>query len=501
MRFAQEISIFNPFAIERQVIALGTSITQTAREIELRADELYAEKGSVYDLSSRLSIMAGQITSEVTARENGDNVLSNSITQTAEAITAEIRDRRNADNELSNTISATANDLTIEIRDRKGDVRELTNSIEATAGSLTTEITDRTEADSQLSSRIDQSPHTIKLSVSSTKASKTTGPSITLTVKDANGNTLSTDSGTITIDGNVVFTNQLSTAGQTTINGSNITTGIIKDSAGNTQFNLSTGALTIKKGTINLGAISGGYNFSVTDAGALTAKSGKIGSMTIGDGLQYGKTSVDDDRAGLYLGPDGFAVGKRGQYLGFMVAADGTPLANYLAFMNDSGGRSRYGLWCDSNGRIASGGAIWLNQEMAQTNYLQGNNIVDGYQRLNSDRRIKKNIRYLTPAESREFILALRPTEFEFIDSMQEEYEYWKGVRHGFIAQDVLEALGEDAGKRSLVSVQKWDGMYELLYDELTADIVGICQMHDKRIDELEGRINQIEQMHEGDGK
>lgn len=168
MRFAQEISIFNPFAIERQVIALGTSITQTAREIELRADELYAEKGSVYDLSSRLTIMAGQITSEVTARQNADN---------------------------------------------------------------------------SLSSRIDQTPHTITMSISNTAASKTTGPSITLTVKDADGNVLSTDSGTIKIDGNVVFTNQLSTAGSTTINGSNITTGSIN-------------AARIHGGTLSLGGAS-----------------------------------------------------------------------------------------------------------------------------------------------------------------------------------------------------------------------------------------------------
>lgn len=426
MRFAQEISIFNPYAIERQVIALSTSITQTAREIELRADELYAEKGQVVELDSRLTIMAGQISSEVTERQNGDVALQ---------------------------------------------------------------------------SLINQSAHTISMSVSG-RASKSSGASITITMKDANGNTISSGSGNILIDGNAVFTNQLSTAGQTVINGENITTGIIHDANNNTQFNLSTGALTMKKGTITLGATSGGYNFTVTDAGALTAKSGKIADFTIGaTGLYYGKDSFSSPAAGMYIGPEGFAVGKRGQYLGFQVAADGTPLANYLAFMNDSGGRSRYGLWCDANGRIASGGAIWLNQEMAQTNYLQGNNIVDGYQRLNSDRRIKKNIRYLTPEESRQFILSLRPTEFEFIDSMQEEYEYWKGIRHGFIAQDVLEALGEDAGKRSLVSVQKWDGMYELLYDELTADLVGICQMHDKRIDELEGRINQIEQMHEGDGK
>ena len=65
MRFAQEISIFNPYAIEKQVIALGTSITQTAREIEMRADEMYAEKGEVITLSSRISQMPHTITMSV----------------------------------------------------------------------------------------------------------------------------------------------------------------------------------------------------------------------------------------------------------------------------------------------------------------------------------------------------------------------------------------------------------------------------------------------------
>ena len=235
--------------------------------------------------------------------------------------------------------------------------------------------------------------------------------------------------------------------------------------------------------------------------GKVTASSGQIGDCTIGDGLQYGKTSIDDVRAGMYLGPDGFAVGKRGQYTGFKVDANGTPLSNYLAFMNDSGGRSRYGLWCDAQGRIASGGAFNINVESSldhpnMENYIHGPSIIDGYQRLNSDRRQKKNIRYMTSEECTEFILSLKPAEFEFIDEMQEQ-DYWKGVRHGFIAQDVRESLGDEAEKRSLVTQTLYDGMYELKYDELTADIVGICQEQQRRIEALEARLALLE----GDGK
>ena len=72
------------------------------------------------------------------------------------------------------------------------------------------------------------------------KASKSSGASITITLKDANGNIISSGSGNILIDGNVVFTNDLSTAGSTTINGGNITTGTMS-------------AARIKGGTLSLG--------------------------------------------------------------------------------------------------------------------------------------------------------------------------------------------------------------------------------------------------------
>ena len=241
-------------------------------------------------------------------------------------------------------------------------------------------------------------------------------------------------------------------------------------------------------------------------AGKVTASSGKIGDCTIGDGLQYGKASYTDPAAGVYFGPDGFAVGQNGQYTGFRVKADGTPIANYMKFIDASGHESSHGLWCDSNGRIASGGAIWLNQEHISSeggNYIQSPSIIDGYQRLDSDRRLKDKIRYLTPDEATEFVMALKPAEFVFSEDFKKDQPpgYWDGVRHGFIAQDVREALGEHADERSLVQENTYNGMYELRYDELTADLVGICQKQQSRIDELEQRLAYVESLLEGDGK
>lgn len=78
----------------------------------------------------------------------------------------------------------------------------------------------------------------------------------------------------INLTGYVTMTN-LQTAGQTTINGANLTTGIIKDSSGNTTWNLSTGALSSKKLSIT------STNFKLTESGVITATSGTIGGWTI----------------------------------------------------------------------------------------------------------------------------------------------------------------------------------------------------------------------------
>lgn len=239
-------------------------------------------------------------------------------------------------------------------------------------------------------------------------------------------------------------------------------------------------------------------------SGKVTASSGQIGDCTIGDGLQYGKTSYTDPVAGMYLGPDGFAVGKNGQYTGFRVKADGTPIANYLKFIDNAGHESSYGFWCDSYGRIKSGGPIWVNEEHSSIgggNYIQSPSIIDGYQRLDSDRRVKKNIRYMSMDECTDFILALKPVEYEFNDERQAEApDYWRGVRHGFIAQDVVEVLGDEAENRAIVN-KNWQGFYEFKYDELTADLVGICQKQQQRINDLEQRLASIEALLEGDGK
>ena len=84
------------------------------------------------------------------------------------------------------------------------------------------------------------------------------------------------DNNTINLKGITSFDgfetkDNLKTAGKTTINGANITTGSIKDANSNTVFNLSDGSLTMKKGSIKLGT-----RFEVDTAGNLTASNATL---------------------------------------------------------------------------------------------------------------------------------------------------------------------------------------------------------------------------------
>lgn len=83
----------------------------------------------------------------------------------------------------------------------------------------------------------------------------------------------------ITMDGAIVA-NYVTTG---TMSADRIRTGILQDEKGNTNWNLSTGVLTMKKGSITLGITDGWPNgrFSINDDGYLTAEYGKIGGFVI----------------------------------------------------------------------------------------------------------------------------------------------------------------------------------------------------------------------------
>lgn len=465
MRFAQEISIFNPHAIEMVVTELGTRITQTAEEIRIEAAQTLSNYSTTEQMNAAISVKADEIASEVSETYATQQSVNSSVSS------------------LSSRITQNAN-------------------------SISSEVTARKNADTAMSSRINQSAHSIAMSVSG-KAGKTgTGASITITLKDANGNNLSSGSGNILIDGNVVFSSQL-TDGVTRISGNNITTGTIKDANSNTTFNLSTGALTIKKGSINLGSGNfsvtdagiltikrgsinlGSGKFVVTDAGALTATNasikGTISSSTIsGSTITVGDASNNTMR--LYI--NGSTGNVWANNLNIMTG-DGYPIGGWYQDGDTEGNATQDGHWMrlwTGHGLKISGErgewfkcatyAVFTTHAYFRAEVFNANGDVQFY----SDRKTKQDIVPLDMQKSVNTIMALKPVRYRYKTSPDV-------VRHGFIAQDVQNAVSDDWGVvGECVDPTTHEKTLTLKYTELIADLVATVQSQDKRIKALEAQ-------------
>lgn len=103
-----------------------------------------------------------------------------------------------------------------------------------------------------------------------------------------------------------------------------------------------------------------------------------------------------------------------------------------------------------------------------------------------SDRRKKRNIKDLAISKARSFIMALKPVKFKYSKDISESNRY----HHGFIAQEVKEAMPEDWG---LYCEDKDFDTIGLRYHELLADMVALLQDHEKKIQEHEKKIHDLE--------
>lgn len=98
-----------------------------------------------------------------------------------------------------------------------------------------------------------------------------------------------------------------------------------------------------------------------------------------------------------------------------------------------------------------------------------------------SDKRKKKNIKDLALDKARSFLMALTPRIFKFKEGTSGRFH------HGFIAQEVKEAMGGDDW--GLYVKDAKSDFIGLRYDEIIADLVKVVQDQEKRIDALERKI------------
>lgn len=186
--------------------------------------------------------------------------LDNSITLQATSIT---------------TVSGRVDTLDGNVSTLSGDVSTLDGNVSTLSGNVNTlsgDVSDLSDDLSDLDTQVQTNEARMIIEsngILSTVTSAIGADTVISTVNQTAGQYI-IDSNKIDLRGVVTFSD-LSTNGNTTITGNNITTGIIKDTNSNTTFDLSTGALTIGSGSINLG-----NNFSVTSSGVCTIKSGSI---------------------------------------------------------------------------------------------------------------------------------------------------------------------------------------------------------------------------------
>ena len=307
-------------------------------------------------------------------------------------------------------------------------------------------------------------------------------------------------------------------------------------------------ALRITAGNLKLDADG---NLEIT--GKVTATSGYIGGssgFSIDSTKIYnGKSTLNGTASGVYIGTNGISVGAyvggTADGTGFKVTSGGVVTAGGLKFFTGSGtATSTYGLWAKNGGtHIGSGGPCDFNSEGDGTtnkrNFLRNGTTLSGGVDINgglglsgdlnfdtshgynirgadeisargtiytsgrceayygkfttcqadnfvpSDRRIKEDITPLRDSEA--FVDAIEPVRFK--------YKTRDGYHHGFIAQNVQNALQDECD----IVITDPDGMLAVNYNEITADLVAVVQNQKKRIDDLEARIAQIERLMEAD--
>lgn len=100
-----------------------------------------------------------------------------------------------------------------------------------------------------------------------------------------------------------------------------------------------------------------------------------------------------------------------------------------------------------------------------------------------SDQRKKNSIEDLAIDKARSFLMNLKARVFKFNDDISKSGRN----HHGFIAQEVKQAMSEDWGVYIDDKEQDFIG---LRYDEFIADMVAVIQDQQRRIEALERALN-----------
>lgn len=222
---------YNVLTDEYTRITLGDRTKSAADSLAYESKVISAIDQQTDSLTIKLQATDEGLMSEVARAAGTEAELSSRITQTANAITAEVTDRQNGDTSVLRQLST-----------------EISSEVIARNGAIASAIRQLAE------------------SITITVSNGTDRSTITLT-----GSGITTQSKTIRFTGDIVFASALSSAGETSINGANITTGTIAAARIDVD-NLTVKAL--KTTTHREGSSYAG--FEVTDDGYVSAGDGTV---------------------------------------------------------------------------------------------------------------------------------------------------------------------------------------------------------------------------------
>ena len=107
-----------------------------------------------------------------------------------------------------------------------------------------------------------------------------------------------------------------------------------------------------------------------------------------------------------------------------------------------------------------------------------------------SDKNLKHDIYILDTGNCKDFIMSLKPSKYKYNDGTSNRFH------HGFIAQEVKEAMGTDDWgvyvDTSVNSGNSEEDYKALRYEEIIADLVGTVQYQHNEIEKLKQQLATI---------
>lgn len=363
------------------------------------------------------------------------NVLERTIEETRSTIT-------DVEAGLKTEISQTADKITAEVSRAQGAENAITSRLTIAEGSITSEVSRAQEAESKIQQTVDNISLSVTDNVNNLQSQiNVNKDNIELKVSsDKIINAINVSKERVAISGN-----KIDITGTASFNDNVV---INKD-----------GRITAVKGEFVDGVFSGTvYAENGEFKGTIISSSAKItgGSIKIESAEAENYITLKRNGATATLGNDGVKA----------TAGSNEAIFQYSQITAYSKG---------SDGAIATQAAI----------YPDGR-VYSSTSSLSSDKRLKDDIRYLDPEKSKKFVNNLKPCSFIFKATPERKH------RHGFIAQEVIDTIGDDdwglVESNRMVDGQEF---YGIAYTEIIPDLVAVVQSQQQDIEYLKEKVGQ----------